>query len=51
MVEQIFMIGWEVEPPLVIGRDEEIEKIKLDTLTSSQNNVIIGPRRIGKNPC
>ncbi len=48
MVEQIFMIGGEVEPPFFIGRDEEIEKIKVDILSSAQNNVIIGPRRIGK---
>ncbi len=48
MIQKIFMVGGEVEPPFFIGRDEEIEKIKLDILTSAQNNVIIGPRRIGK---
>ena len=48
MTQKIFMVGGEVEPPFFIGRDEEIEKIKLDILTSAQNNVIIGPRRIGK---
>lgn len=42
------MVGGEVEPPFFIGRVEEIEKIKLDVLTLAQNNVIIGPRRIGK---
>ena len=48
MVQKIFMVGGEVEPPFFIGRGEEIEKIKLDVLTLAQNNVIIGPRRIGK---
>ncbi len=48
MAQKIFMVGGEVEPPFFIGRVEEIEKIKLDVLTLAQNNVIIGPRRIGK---
>lgn len=48
MAQKIFMVGGEVEPPFFIGRGEEIEKIKLDVLTLAQNNVIIGPRRIGK---
>ncbi|MGP8323883.1 MAG: AAA family ATPase [Methanosarcinaceae archaeon] len=48
MVQKIFIVGGEVEPPFFIGRDEEIEKIKLGVLTLAQNNVIIGPRRIGK---
>jgi AAA+ ATPase superfamily predicted ATPase len=48
MTEQIFIIGGEVEPPYFIGRDEEINLFKLDLLAPSQNNVIIGPRRIGK---
>ncbi len=46
--EQIFMVGGEVEPPFFIGRDEEVRRIKVDMLFSAQNNVIIGPRRIGK---
>ncbi|RNI15745.1 ATP-binding protein [Methanohalophilus sp. RSK] len=49
MADQIFMVGGEVEPPFFIGRDEIVEKIKLDITTSAQNNVIIGPRRIGKS--
>jgi AAA+ ATPase superfamily predicted ATPase len=48
MTEQIFIVGGEVEPPYFIGRDEEVNLIKLDLLSSAQNNVIIGPRRIGK---
>ncbi len=48
MTQKVFMVGGEVEPPFFIGRAEEIEKIKLDVLTLAQNNVIIGPRRIGK---
>ncbi|MBN2110949.1 MAG: ATP-binding protein [Methanosarcinaceae archaeon] len=48
MDEPVFMVGGEVEPPFFIGRDEEVERIRLDILTSAQNNVIIGPRRIGK---
>ncbi len=48
MTEQIFIVGGEVEPPYFIGRDEEVNMIKLDLLSSAQNNVIIGPRRIGK---
>ncbi|MEA1984605.1 MAG: ATP-binding protein, partial [Euryarchaeota archaeon] len=48
MAQKIFMVGGEVEPPFFIGRSEEIEKIKLDVLKLAQNNVIIGPRRIGK---
>lgn len=48
MTEQVFIVGGEVEPPFFIGRDEEIKKIKLDILSSAQNNIIIGPRRMGK---
>ncbi|MDG6244337.1 MAG: ATP-binding protein [Methanolobus sp.] len=48
MVEQIFVVGGEVEPPFFIGRNEEVRRIKVDILFSAQNNVIIGPRRIGK---
>ncbi len=48
MTQKIFMVGGEVEPPFFIGRNKEIEKIKLDILTLAQSNVIIGPRRIGK---
>ncbi|WP_407356597.1 AAA family ATPase [Methanolobus sp. WCC5] len=48
MTEQIFVVGGEVEPPFFIGRDEEVRRIKVDILFSAQNNVIIGPRRIGK---
>jgi AAA+ ATPase superfamily predicted ATPase len=48
MAEPIFVVGGEVEPPYFIGRNEKITKIKLDILNAAQNNVIIGPRRIGK---
>ena len=48
MTEQIFIVGGEVEPPYFIGRDDEVKRIKVDLLSSAQNNVIIGPRRIGK---
>lgn len=48
MPESLFVVGGEVEPPYFIGRENEIEKMKLDIETLAQNNVIIGPRRIGK---
>ncbi|AFV22351.1 hypothetical protein Mpsy_0138 [Methanolobus psychrophilus R15] len=48
MAEPIFVVGGEVESPYFIGRNEKIAKIKLDILNAAQNNVIIGPRRIGK---
>lgn len=46
--ERIFVVGGEVEPPYFIGRESEIKKLTLSILTQAQNNVIIGPRRIGK---
>jgi AAA+ ATPase superfamily predicted ATPase len=48
MTEQIFIVGGEVEPPHFIGRDAEVNRIRVDLLSQAQNNVIIGPRRIGK---
>ena len=48
MTEQIFIVGGEVEPPYFIGRDGEVNRIRIDLLSLAQNNVIIGPRRIGK---
>jgi len=48
MPESLFVVGGEVRPPYFIGRKNEIEKMKMDIRTLAQNNVIIGPRRIGK---
>ncbi|HIH75330.1 MAG TPA: ATP-binding protein [Methanosarcina sp.] len=48
MPESLFIVGGEVEPPYFVGRRNEIEKMKMDIRTLAQNNVIIGPRRIGK---
>lgn len=48
MPESLFVVGGEVQPPYFIGRKNEIEKLKMDLRTLAQNNVIIGPRRIGK---
>ncbi|MCQ1534139.1 ATP-binding protein [Methanosarcina sp. KYL-1] len=48
MAEKVFVVGGDVEPPYFIGREREIQKLTLDILEQAQNNVIIGPRRIGK---
>ena len=46
--EKVFVVGGEVEPPYFIGRETEIKKLTISILTQAQNNVVIGPRRIGK---
>lgn len=48
MPSPLFIVGGEVEPPYFIGRKNELEKLKLDIRTQSQNIIILGPRRIGK---
>jgi len=48
MAEKVFVVGGEVEPPYFIGREREIQKLTMDIMEQAQNNVIIGPRRIGK---
>lgn len=48
MTEQIFLIGGGINDHYFTGRDDEIHQVIRNILSSPQNQLILGPRRIGK---
>jgi AAA+ ATPase superfamily predicted ATPase len=48
MTKQIFLIGERVDEHYFINRNDEIHQVIRNILSSPQNQLILGPRRIGK---